>query len=303
MKIDNIRVSEHIKITLYAFLRKTHLIRRKKFIKKYEKYFSRIKEEWVRNIPHRSINIESKSLRAATRGTIGILTSPYTEFIAHCVSDVLNSLNIRTKIFFDYEANDDDDMFYIVIAPVYFSILPKNYFAFNVEQCVVDRWFTKDYFDKLNNAYGVLDYSLTNIEFLNRHNVTPGKLFYTKLFPRPLKILDFDSKTTPILFYGSLNQKRKEILERLSQKFPIKIVENAFHEEMHHELDKAKIVLNIHFYENALLETTRLCEAMSHGCLVISERGSNNEEYPELEELVDFVDVDDVDALERSIQF
>lgn len=305
MNIDNIEISEHVKIISYAFLRKMHLISKNKFIKKYEKYFSKIKNNIFQQVAPLNklqgvINNETKNLRGAARGALGILTAPHTEFIARCICDVLYTLNIRNEIFFDYQANDDDEMFYIVISPDYFSHgLPKNYFVFNTEQFICDNSPTEDLLAMLRNSYGVLDCSLKNIEFLNTHTVNPGKLFYTKLFPRPVKVLDFESKTTPILFYGELCPQKKEILERLSLKFPIKIMENLICKERRKELDKAKIILNISTDENAMLETTRLCEAMSHGCLVISERGVNNKEYPELEELVDFVDIDDVDALEK----
>ncbi|WP_458400194.1 glycosyltransferase family protein [Mailhella sp.] len=310
MKIDKIQVNEHVKIATYAFLHKFHIISRSKFHKKYEKYFSKIKDNILKsefnNIKHYGcVNNGNTDLRAFARGTIGILTAPHTEFIASCIADVLDTFNIRSDIRFEYRQNDQDETFYIVISPNYFSQgLPKNYFVFNVEQSISERWFTEDYFAKLNGSYGVLDYSLKNIDYLNKHDVKSGKIFYAKLFPRVCSNLQLEHKTTPILFYGDTScERRKKMLERLGQKFSIKIINNMFHEDMLKELDKAKIVLNIHYYENAMLETTRLCEALSHGCMVISEKSITDAEYPELKNLVDFVDIDDVDAMEARLQY
>lgn len=47
-------------------------------------------------------------------------------------------------------------------------------------------------------------------------------------------------------------------------------------------------VLNIHYYENALLQTTRIYECLSLNKLVVSEQGSDQDEHTELDGIVDF---------------
>ena len=59
-----------------------------------------------------------------------------------------------------------------------------------------------------------------------------------------------------------------------------------------------KAIIKSTLYENSILETTRICEAVSHGCLVISETSINDQELPELAKLIDFVPDGDTDALE-----
>jgi glycosyltransferase involved in cell wall biosynthesis len=61
-------------------------------------------------------------------------------------------------------------------------------------------------------------------------------------------------------------------------------------------------VLNIHFYENGLLETNRLLEALSLGTPVISEVGADQAEHGTLAGIVDFVQLGDVDAMAQAIE-
>lgn len=234
---------------------------------------------------------------------IYIITPPHTEFIAKCIYNIFNTYKIKSKVMFNYEKYTKNTL-YLIISPNYFDKLPKNYFAFNVEQSISNRWFTQDYFAKLTCSYGILDYSLKNIDFLKKNNINKERIFYAKLSPLPCINFNIENKIQDILFYGDTScKRRKEILNKLKNKYNIKVVDNSFHNDIINELNKSKIILNIHYYEGAMLETTRICEALSHGCMVISERGVNNEEYPELEELVDFVNADDIEAIEHRIQY
>jgi hypothetical protein len=68
------------------------------------------------------------------------------------------------------------------------------------------------------------------------------------------------------------------------------------------ELRKAKVVVNIHYYAGALLESTRLWECLSLGRLVVSERGSDMDQHEDILPLVDFVDEGDFTGMARRVQ-
>ena len=86
-----------------------------------------------------------------------------------------------------------------------------------------------------------------------------------------------------ILFFGSMNDIRKEKLQYLQKKlFPkysIKIINNIYGIDLLNEINNSKIILNIHFYKNALLETSRLNEILSFNKLVISEKPDIHDDY------------------------
>ncbi|VTN10213.1 Uncharacterised protein [Raoultella terrigena] len=54
----------------------------------------------------------------------------------------------------------DSGQLHIVVCPQMFKQLPKHYIAFQMEQSVNSRWFTEEYFARLNNAVAIFDYSL-----------------------------------------------------------------------------------------------------------------------------------------------
>ena len=247
----------------------------------------------------------AKDLREIVHGRINVLANSHTSFIAEAIVETLRDYGFESDAVYEFNKKSDQKAFYIVIAAnAFLKRLPKRYIAFNVEQSISARWFTPEYLGALNKAYGVLDYSQLNISYLKQKQIRPGFLFYAKLTPRVMPVLSFEEKTTPILFYGDNScPRRKAMLERISRKYPVKIINNLFHDDMLAELDKARIIVNIHFYEGAMLETTRLCEALSHGCMVVSETSVNDAEYPELQEMVDFTPVDDAAALEARIDY
>ena len=75
-----------------------------------------------------------------------------------------------------------------------------------------------------------------------------------------------EQESCEVLFYGDTSSKRRQrFLEKLQSRFKVRIVQNIFGEEMVAQLCSAKIVINIHYYENALLETTRIHEVLSLG--------------------------------------
>ena len=74
-----------------------------------------------------------------------------------------------------------------------------------------------------------------------------------------------------ILFYGTLNERRIKILTELKKKFNVTIITNIFGEKLNDMIKRSHIILNISYYNNSLLETTRLNECIQYNCTIISE--------------------------------
>ena len=88
-----------------------------------------------------------------------------------------------------------------------------------------------------------------------------------------------------ILFYGIMNFKRKKILKmienKLNKKFKMQIINNIYGYTLFEFIKKSKIILNISYYENALLECYRINEVQSCKKLVISF-------YPNKDDLINY---------------
>ncbi len=249
--------------------------------------------------------ITNEELEHVNRKFIVILTTHHTQFIANLLQKKLLDVGISSTILFEY-ADDSfhSNLFHIVICPQMFSMLPKYYFAFQLEQTVSNRWITDEYLECLLKSIAFFDYSKSNIAYFSNLGFNYKNIFYLPIsIDNTLTRKQNVEYKYDVLFYGDPSSpRRKKLLEILHQKFNLKIVSEVFGDELYDYIRQAKIIVNLHYYENALLETTRLYECLSMGKTIVSERSSDQSEYPDLEELVDFVDANNVSELEERIE-
>ncbi|HHB7633037.1 GT99 family glycosyltransferase N-terminal domain-containing protein [Klebsiella pneumoniae] len=247
-------------------------------------------------------------------GTVRILATQHTLFVAHLIEKNLLDCGIKGHVSTAYSVEQDMGQMHIVICPQMFKQLPRNYIAFQMEQSVNSRWFTDEYFSRLNNAVAIFDYSLKNIEYLLDKGISYQKLFYMPIssfpdYPAHLAdngyVLD-DQKGdihADVLFYGDPNcERRKAYLQELKKHFNVTVASEVFGDKLTRMVKNAKVVVNIHYYENALLETTRLYETISLGTPVVSESSSDIVEHEDLQDVIDFCPIGDIPAMVEKIQ-
>lgn len=247
-------------------------------------------------------------------GTVRILATQHTLFVAHLIEKNLLDCGIKGHVSTAYSVEQDMGQMHIVVCPQMFKQLPRNYIAFQMEQSVNSRWFTDEYFSRLNNAVAIFDYSLKNIEYLLDKGIPYQKLFYMPIssfpdYPAHLAdngyVLD-DHKGdihADVLFYGDPNcERRKAYLQELKKHFNVTVASEVFGDKLTRMVKNAKVVVNIHYYENALLETTRLYETISLGTPVVSESSSDIVEHEDLQDVIDFCSIGDIPAMVEKVQ-
>ncbi|CAI1595461.1 Capsule polysaccharide biosynthesis protein [Serratia quinivorans] len=243
-----------------------------------------------------------------------ILASRHTLYVAHRVQKSLTDIGLGVTIIHAYSSVSDSGQMHIVICPQMFPELPKNFVAFQMEQSINPRWFTTEYFAILERAIAVFDYSLTNIEYLLQHGVPYQKLFYMPVssyenYAEHLSQTGYklqpvnDEKPIDVLFYGDPNcERRQDYLRQLSQRFNVHIASEVFGQDLTRLVQRAKLIVNIHYYEDALLETTRLYETLSLGTPIVSETSSDIQYHSNLGNVIDFAPVGDIDAMADKIE-
>ena len=239
---------------------------------------------------------------------IGILTTPHCFYIAKLIENSLEKVGIKARIMFDVPPHGYEDMPHFVLCPQMFSSLPDIYVAFQMEQSVSSRWFDNDYLRILKNSVAIFDYSLKNLEFLRQNGLSDKQIYYMPIsycanyFTGQSDALD--EKEYDVLFYGDINnERRRKFINSIQREFKVKSINNVFGEMLYHELRKAKVIINIHYYEGALLETTRIFECISNNCLVVSEKSSDFAEHSLLDGIVDFVEIGDVNTMLDRIRY
>ncbi|QFP62252.1 methyltransferase type 11 [Brucella anthropi] len=215
-----------------------------------------------------------------------ILCTPHTFFIAQAISARLATHGIQNEILTGAPKNFDHD-FYIILCPQMFKRLPpaNKRALFQLEQSVSSRWFTNEYISILQESFAVIDYSLTNIKFLAEKGINYPKVHYIPIGAVHRNPDTAKAKKYDFVFYGDCrsSDRRKELLSQLQKKYNVKICNNVFGDDMYSIIREAKAVINIHYYEGALLEMPRISECVSLGVPVLSEGTNDQGEYPELE--------------------
>ncbi len=152
---------------------------------------------------------------------------------------------------------------------------PANSILYNLEQVQTDSpWFTPARL-KLYQTYSLWDGSAKNIEQFARLGITAVQLVPIGYVPQLSRIPNDPVEDIDVLFYGSLNPRRRQIIEALTAAgIQVETVFGVYGQDRDQLIARAKIVLNIHFYETKLFEMVRVSYLLANRKFVISESGN-----------------------------
>jgi len=181
---------------------------------------------------------------------------------------------------------------------IYFVIyyegqIPSNSIYFQIEQ----KNYPTFHFDHIRNAKLVMDFSFCNYAKYEHLNVF-HKTFY---LPMPFyfdKNIDFESEYD-IFFYGTKNARREKIMNALSTKYKVKVGFGISGNERDSLIQKSKIVINLHYYEDSCLETCRFNEVLQFNKLILSEKPDVKDVWNQklYDDFVVFFDKDNIEQL------
>ena len=197
---------------------------------------------------------------------------------------------------------------YVVICPQIFERLPpyEKLVSFQMKQSTISRWFDEKYLDILNHSFAVLEYATHNFPFLKSRGISYPHVHYLPIGGM-CGYIDADSslpKTCDVLFYGDDlgSPRRQRLLSDLRKKFDVCVKNDVFGPPMERAIQEARVVVNLHYCENALLETPRIWQCLSLGTPVVSETAKDQDEYPELEGAVRFFEQGSVDSMLLAVE-
>ena len=140
--------------------------------------------------------------------------------------------------------------------------------------------------------------SLTNCEYIviqTENMFIRGSVGYLNFLKNAKKVIDYtkdfifgysevyklereEAKDIDILFFGSLNERRKEILNTILPK-PV-IYNNLFGNELQRILMRSKIVICIHYHSNPDPDVARIMSLISNRQFIIAENCLNEDINP-----------------------
>jgi hypothetical protein len=156
-----------------------------------------------------------------------------------------------------------------------YQCLTGSDIIYNAEQ--VGTKAIKPEYVRLMKDHEVWDYSKVNIERLEKDHGIKAKhvpIGYHPCMTNPLMPkLDQD---IDVLFYGSINQRRRVILDQLKAN-GLKVIElfGVYGEKLDEYIARSKVVLNVHYYDTAIFEIFRCAYLFANRKCVVSESGSD----------------------------
>jgi hypothetical protein len=150
--------------------------------------------------------------------------------------------------------------------------VPKSTIILNTEQIHSDttHW-NKNIFAYVTN-FEVWDYSKRNIEKLNEIGVDRAKLFKIGFQKQLIRLDKSKKKDVDVLFYGSENERRKDVLEKLvANGLKVKTLFGVYGKEKDAWVERSKLVLNLHYYNSQIFEIVRVFYLLTNSIAVVGE--------------------------------
>lgn len=258
-----------------------------------------------------------------------LLTTNYTLFCGNTLLEYFKSLNIETLLIINNKLesyvlnylNEENTYIFLIGINHIENInnlnlsdkLINKFIIYQIEQLNQNNFV----YNKLSNnvinimkkCHKLFDYSKVNINYypedlreniklltplirtnnlLNNENI---ELFSKEFVNNNInnKVKNYEKNIT-ILFIGTLNERRRKILDFLEEynilnslNYKIVVVSKVFKDELIELIKKSEIVINLHYYNNALLEVFRIHELLGYNCKILSEKLNNNEEFELIE--------------------
>jgi SAM-dependent methyltransferase len=160
----------------------------------------------------------------------------------------------------------------------------------NLEQLGAGGAAVADSYLKLLGSSAVIDYNPANVPVYTQYldDVPIAQFFHAPYLEPENGPLPLAQRPIDLLFFGSMNERRKKIIARIEQQgISVSLFDHPVYcTERDHYIRNAKAVLNCHFYESGRFEQVRISHCLSLGTPVISERNIQTDPAPCYEDAV-----------------
>jgi len=152
--------------------------------------------------------------------------------------------------------------------------IAKDAIIFQLEQ-YGPRWMTGNYLAMLK-THVVWDFSEHNVAKLKEAGCPRVHLCRIGYRPKTVQAIE-TTKDIDVLFLGSMNHRRLHILNSLRAN-GVKVHDTpAWGDERTRLIARAKVVLNVHYYDYSVLEMVRLGPMIEQGAFIVSEQGADRD--------------------------
>ena len=150
--------------------------------------------------------------------------------------------------------------------------LPPSTIIFNTEQLSngSEKWVQR--IIDLGKKYIIVDYDDNNIKFLQQNGCKKVHKFQIGFHEKLNRIRLRKHKDIDVLFYGSAKERRRNLLNELSNSgLKVKHLFGVYGAQRDEYISRAKIVLNCHHFEAKIFEIVRVHYLVNNNIPVVSE--------------------------------
>ena len=150
--------------------------------------------------------------------------------------------------------------------------LPPSTIIFNTEQLSKgsEKWVQR--IINLGKKYIIVDYDDNNIKFLQQNGCKKVHKFQIGFHEKLNRIRLRKHKDIDVLFYGSAKERRRNLLNELSNSgLKVKHLFGVYGAQRDEYISRAKIVLNCHHFEAKIFEIVRVHYLVNNNIPVVSE--------------------------------
>jgi len=167
--------------------------------------------------------------------------------------------------------------------------LAEDAILYNLEQIEPGSvWLTPPLLE-LFRRHPVWDYSARNAARYPGLGLPAPRVVPIGFVPELARIPRAAQEDIDVLFYGSVNDRRRRVLEELEARgLRVEKVFGVYGEARDRLIARSKVVLNLHYYEAKVFEVVRVSYLLGNRRCVVSERGAARDEEREFEQAVAF---------------
>lgn len=172
--------------------------------------------------------------------------------------------------------------------------LPSDTVVYNLEQMDEKSEWLKGPLPEVLGRCIVWDYSARNLDRI-RKLTGNDRLFHVPVGYSPglTRIAPAPDQDVDVLFYGSVNDRRREAMEALrSAGLKVHAVFGVYGRERDALIARAKVVLNLHYYESSVFEIVRVFYLLANRKAVVAECHEGTDVDPEIRSAVRAVPYD-----------
>jgi hypothetical protein len=220
---------------------------------------------------------------------------------ALCLRDAIRAAGFTS----DHHVNQGNpDVLSIVLGavPPHLDLLeqldPRKTAIFNLEQLASGSPLITPAYVHWLRKWLVVDYHEANAAWLKRANGPAQQVLQLPLVPGPSLVYPAAApieKNVDVLFFGSPSPRRDLVLERLRHAGArVEAVAGAYGSELAPALQRARLVVHVHFYETGLFPVARFLQPVANGIPVVCETSVFSEGADWSESGIRFADGDDI---------